>query len=214
MYRLYGKRTLDIFVATTLLLLLMPLFIFLGILVRIYLGSPIFFRQERPGYQGKIFTLYKFRTMTDERDANGRLLVDSERLTKFGKFLRSTSLDEMPELINVLKGEMSLVGPRPLLVRYYPYFTQEELLRFTVRPGITGLAQVSGRNDLNWDLRIAMDVRYVKKYSLLIDVKILLLTFKHVITRNGVQVDPGTIMLNFDEERRLHLNPENELVDN
>jgi undecaprenyl phosphate N,N'-diacetylbacillosamine 1-phosphate transferase len=205
MYQLYVKRILDFSVATVLLLLLFPLFLVIGLLVRVYLGSPILFCQQRPGYLGRIFTLYKFRTMTDEKDTDGCLLPDSVRLTRFGRFLRSTSLDELPELINVLKGEMSLVGPRPLLTRYYPYFTEVERLRFTVRPGITGLAQVSGRNDLDWDARIAADVDYVKHCSLFLDIKIIISTIHQVFTRRGVQVDPESVMLNFDEERRLRL---------
>lgn len=202
-YRRYAKRMFDVTIALMVLVFAFPILLLTAALVRLRLGSPILFTQQRPGLHGHHFTLYKFRTMTDQRDANGDLLPDTVRLTSFGKFLRSTSLDELPELINVLKGEMSLVGPRPLLIRYYPYFTERERLRFTVRPGITGLAQISGRNDLSWDLRIATDVRYVEQYSFLLDLKILFSTFRQIFTRHGIQVDPGAVMLNFDEERQL-----------
>lgn len=197
-----GKRIMDIFVSAILLVILSPLLAAIALLVRLYLGSPVFFTQLRPGLHGTPFLLFKFRTMTEKRDAAGNLLADSERLTAFGKFLRSTSIDEFPELINVLKGEMSLVGPRPLLMRYYPYFTDEERVRFLVRPGITGLAQISGRNDLPWDQRLATDVAYVQSMSLWLDLKILWATFGKVLTRHGLQVDPGSVLLNLDEERR------------
>jgi lipopolysaccharide/colanic/teichoic acid biosynthesis glycosyltransferase len=173
-----------------------------AVLVRLNLGSPIFFRQQRPGRGGRPFVMIKFRTMTDERDASGALLPDSERLANLGKLLRKTSLDELPEAWNVLRGDMSLVGPRPLLLRYSPYFTDEERARFTIRPGITGLAQISGRNDLDWDARMAADVEYVRKLSVMLDLKILLLTMQRVLTRQGLQVNPGIKMLDFDEERR------------
>jgi len=163
------------------------------------------FKQKRPGLHGKPFTIYKFRTMTDERDGNGALLPDGERLTRIGRFLRKTSMDELPELFNVLKGDMSIVGPRPLLMRYYPYFTDEEKIRFSVLPGITGLSQVSGRNDLPWDKRIATDLQYVYNYSFNLDIWILLMTVRRVITRHGLRVDPGKTMIDFDEERRQRL---------
>lgn len=146
--------------------------------------------------------MYKFRTMTDAMDNSGNLLPDSQRLTRVGRFLRSTSLDELPELFNVLKGDMSLVGPRPLLMRYMPYFTSRERLRFSVRPGITGLAQVSGRNTLPWDDRLELDVQYVEKWSLKLDWHILWLTLRHVLQKRGVEVDPRSVMLDLDEERR------------
>lgn len=159
------------------------------VLVRIKLGSPILFRQERPGKDEKIFTLCKFRTMTDKRDAQGKLLPDAQRLTKFGKMLRATSLDELPELFNIWKGDMSIIGPRPLLVSYLPWYTQEEKLRHTVRPGLTGLAQVSGRNFLDWDKRLAKDVEYVKKLSLAMDLKVLWKTVMVVFDHSEVAED-------------------------
>jgi sugar transferase EpsL len=204
-YRLIGKRMLDCTAAASLLLILSPLLTLLALLVRLNLGSPVVFRQQRPGQYGIPFMLLKFRTMTEARDAEGNPLSDTERLTPFGRFLRSTSLDELPELINVLRGEMSLVGPRPLLMRYYPYFTQEERTRFDLRPGITGLAQISGRNDLAWDSRIASDVQYVRTYSFWLDLRILVLTFGRSITRSGLRVDPGATMRDFDDERRERL---------
>ena len=172
--------------------------------MRLAIGRPVIFRQKRPGLRGVPFTLYRFRTMNDACGPRGELLPDSQRLTPLGRFLRKTSLDELPELINVLKGNMSLVGPRPLLERYYPYFIGEERARFLVRPGVTGLSQVQGRNDLSWDLRIAKDVEYVQRYSLLLDLRILLLTLLRVLRQGGVRVDPGATMLDFDEERRRH----------
>jgi lipopolysaccharide/colanic/teichoic acid biosynthesis glycosyltransferase len=170
--------------------------------VRVLHGSPVLFRQQRPGLHGKPFTMYKFRTMTDARDAEGNLLPDAERLTRFGRFLRSTSLDELPELFNVVKGEMSLVGPRPLLMRYLPYYTEKERLRFTVRPGITGLAQILGRNNLGWNERLALDVSYVHSCLLWVDIKILWLTLHRVVTKQGVQVDTGATMHDLDIERQ------------
>ena len=202
LYLRFGKRALDLLVAFTALALLLPLLAVVALFVRLNLGSPIVFRQQRPGLNVRPFTLYKYRTMTDRRDEQGRMLSDAERLTAFGWLLRSTSLDELPELWNVLRGDMSLVGPRPLLMRYTPYFTDEERLRFLVRPGITGLAQISGRNNLSWDLRIAADVRYVRECSFVTDLRILFITAGRVVTRQGLQVDPGASMLDFDEERR------------
>jgi lipopolysaccharide/colanic/teichoic acid biosynthesis glycosyltransferase len=188
-----------------MLLLLMPIIASIWLLVFWRLGRPAIFRQLRPGWNEKPFFMLKFRSMTSETDSAGNLLSDSERLTKFGRFLRKTSLDELPELWNVLKGEMSLVGPRPLLMRYSEYFTQEERQRFTVRPGITGLAQINGRNDLSWDSRIRADVEYVQTLSLRQDINILCRTLVSVVTRSGVRDDPGKVMLNFDEERRERL---------
>lgn len=180
-----------------------PVMLVVALLIRKHLGRPVLFRQERPGLGEQVFTLLKFRTMTDGRDETGRLLPDGQRLTDFGAFLRKTSLDELPELWNVLWGEMSWVGPRPLLLRYSPYFTESERRRFTVRPGITGLAQVSGRNSLNWDERFALDVEYVRRLSFMLDIRILLMSVQRVFTRTGLQVDPSATMLDFDEERRL-----------
>ncbi|MBI5034850.1 MAG: sugar transferase [Chloroflexi bacterium] len=211
MYQRYGKRTLDVMLTLLALFLLSPILMVIAFVVRAKLGVPILFRQQRPGLRGTPFMVYKFRTMTDARDAQGNLRSDNERLTELGRFLRATSLDELPELFNVLKGEMSLVGPRPLLMRYNPYFTDEELPRFTVRPGITGLAQVSGRNDLSWDERIASDVRYVREISLGLDLKIIMQTVGSVLTRQGLQVDPGSTMRDLDEERRERANLSSEV---
>lgn len=202
MYRMYGKRLFDVLITLLALIVLAPVMAALAVLVRILHGSPILFRHERPGLHGKPFTLLKFRTMTDRRDAAGNLLSDAERLTSLGRFLRSTSLDELPELVNVLKGEMSLVGPRPLLMKYLPYYSVRELKRFTLRPGITGWAQVNGRNNVSWDERLAYDVYYVENCSLLWDLKILLRTILDVVGRKNIQVDPRLTMLDLDEERR------------
>lgn len=201
-YARCGKRLLDFASATFGLLVFSPVLAVVAILVRLRLGTPVLFRQQRPGLDTKPFTLLKFRTMTDMRDNSGALLPDTQRLTKMGAFLRETSLDELPELWNVIRGEMSLVGPRPLLMRYTPYFTVPERIRFAVRPGITGLAQVSGRNDLNWDARIAADVEYVRRLSFFLDLEIIARTVLGVLARRGLQVDPGATMLDFDEERR------------
>ena len=193
MYQRYLKRVLDILISGIALLLLSPVFLILAILVRTKLGCPVIFHQERPGYREKIFTLCKFRTMTDERDENGELLPDARRLTPFGSFLRKTSLDELPELWNIFKGDMSLIGPRPLLVGYLPYYTERERLRHTVRPGLTGLAQVSGRNFLGWDERLAKDVEYVEHLSFLMDVKVFFRTIAVVFHSEDVSVDSEAV---------------------
>ena len=193
LYNKYIKRILDILISLTFIVLFSWLYLILVILVRIKLGSPILFCQERPGYNEKIFKLYKFRTMTDKRDEKGNLLPDSERLTKFGSMLRSTSLDELPEMFNILKGDMSLIGPRPLLVEYLPYYTEEERLRHSVRPGLTGLAQVSGRNYLAWDNRLAKDVEYVNHISFIMDVKIIIKTIMVVFKKEDVSVDTNVV---------------------
>ena len=198
----WGKRVLDVCAVALGLLLLSPVFLVLTVGVALFLGVPVLFRQERPGFREKRFTLLKFRTMTDARDAEGKLLPDAERLTRFGRFLRATSLDEIPELINVLRGEMSLVGPRPLLLRYLPYFSPQERVRFEVRPGITGLAQISGRNDLPWEERFALDVRYVETLSAALDVKIMILTVWRILSRHGLRVDPGATMPDLDALRK------------
>ena len=189
MYAKYGKRLLDFTLSLAALLVLWPVLLAVAVLVRCKLGSPVIFRQERPGKDEKIFTLYKFRTMTDARDADGNLLPDAVRLTKFGRLLRSTSLDELPELINILRGDMSIVGPRPLLVEYLPYYTEEERLRHSVRPGLTGLAQINGRNALKWDDRLSMDVRYVQKITAAGDLEILFRTIKKVIMKSDIADD-------------------------
>ena len=186
MYAKYIKRMLDLILSLMALIILMPLMIIITILVRIKLGSPVIFKQERPGKNEKIFTLYKFRTMTNKKDENGNLLPDSERLTKFGKILRSTSLDELPELFNIIKGDMAIVGPRPLVVQYLPYYTDEERHRHDVRPGLTGLAQVSGRNLLKWEEKLRKDVEYVERYNFLYDLKIILKTIKNVLLKKDV----------------------------
>ena len=193
LYNKYIKRILDILISLTFIVLFSWLYLILVILVRIKLGSPVLFCQERPGYNEKIFKLYKFRTMTDKRDEKGNLLPDSERLTRFGSMLRSTSLDELPEMFNILKGDMSLIGPRPLLVEYLPYYTEEERLRHSVRPGLTGLAQVSGRNYLAWDKRLAKDVEYVNHISFITDVRIIIKTIKVVFKKEDVSVDTNVI---------------------
>ena len=205
MYAKYMKRLLDILLSLTILIVLSPLLLVLCILVRSKLGSPIFFKQERPGLHEKIFTMYKLRTMTDKRDAEGNLLPDKDRLTKFGKLLRATSLDELPEFFNILKGDMSFIGPRPLLVSYLPYYTETEALRHTVRPGLTGLAQVSGRNFLDWDRRLAKDVEYVKGLSFQMDLKVLFLTVKVVFDRSDVAEDTSQAEGNFAKIRQERL---------
>lgn len=193
LYNKYIKRILDILISLTFIVLFSWLYLILVILVRIKLGSPVLFCQERPGYNEKIFTLYKFRTMTDKRDEKGNLLPDSERLTKLGSMLRSTSLDELPEMFNILKGDMSLIGPRPLLIEYLPYYTEEERLRHSVRPGLTGLAQVSGRNYLAWDKRLARDVEYVNHISFIMDVRIIIKTIMVVFKKEDVSVDTNVV---------------------
>ena len=201
LYNKYIKRILDILISLTFIVLFSWLYLILVILVRIKLGSPVLFCQERPGYNEKIFKLYKFRTMTDKRDEKGNLLPDSERLTKFGSMLRSTSLDELPEMFNILKGDMSLIGPRPLLVEYLPYYTEEERLRHSVRPGLTGLAQVSGRNYLAWDKRLARDVEYVNHISFIMDVRIIIKTIMVVLKKEDIAIDTNIVEGNLCDER-------------
>lgn len=196
------KRGLDFGIATVAMCALAAPTAVLAVVIRKKLGSPILFRQTRPGKQGQPFEIVKFRTMTDERDADGVLLADAARITPFGAKLRATSLDELPELWNVVKGNMSLVGPRPLLMRYTEYFSADERLRFLVRPGITGWAQVNGRNTSTWDLRLGMDMWYVRNRSTLLDIKILCATLARVVRRSGVVVDAESVMLNLDDERR------------
>nr|WP_284143197.1 sugar transferase [Vibrio alginolyticus] len=195
------KRIIDVLTSLVAMVILSPVFCLLYFLIKIKLGSPVFFSQLRPGKDEKIFRMYKFRTMTDCRDENGHLLPDSERITQFGAFLRKSSLDELPSLWNILKGDMSLVGPRPLLVEYLDYYTDEEKRRHKVRPGLTGLAQVSGRNNLGWDERLNIDIQYVNNPSLLLDIKILLKTFYKVIKKDDVVVVPSTKFGKLSEER-------------
>lgn len=185
-YRRFIKRPMDFALALIAIIVLSPVFLLVAILVRTKLGSPILFKQERPGLNEKVFMMYKFRTMTDERDENGELLPDNVRLTKFGRLLRSTSLDELPELLNILKGDMSIIGPRPLLVEYLPFYSKEERKRHDVRPGLSGLAQISGRTSLNWEERFSYDLEYVNKVSFKTDFLILVITIKNVIERRDI----------------------------
>ena len=197
------KRSFDFVVAALGLLLLLPLLAVVAGVVRVGLGSPVLFRQVRPGMGGRPFTVLKFRTMRDALGPGGEPLPDERRLTRLGRLLRSTSLDELPELLNVVRGDMSLVGPRPLLTKYLPYYTERERRRHEVRPGITGWAQVNGRNTVTWSERLEMDVWYVENRSLWLDLRILALTLVSITKRDGVVVDPRSIMLDLDEERRL-----------
>lgn len=188
LYERFFKRALDIFCSLMALLVFWWLYVIVAILVRVKLGSPVLFTQDRPGKDEKIFKLYKFRTMTDARDESGNLLPDDVRLTKFGKLLRSTSLDELPEVFNILKGDMSIIGPRPLLVGYLPYYTEKERHRHDVRPGLTGWAQINGRNVTGWDQRLQQDLDYVNHCSFIMDVKIVLMTVLKVVKRSDILV--------------------------
>lgn len=200
-YEKYIKRPLDCVLSLCALVLLSPVMLATAILVRVKLGSPVFFTQDRPGKDEVVFKLYKFRTMTDKRDKNGELLPDAVRLTKFGAGLRSTSLDELPELFNIAKGDMAIIGPRPLLVQYLPYYTETEKHRHDVRPGLSGLAQVNGRNLVKWDQRLAYDIEYVNKITFLGDLKIVLQTVKKVFAREDIAVDTDTVETYLDKER-------------
>lgn len=197
MYKKYIKRILGMFFALVGVVLLSPIFFVVAILVRWKLGSPIIFKQQRPGKDEKIFTMYKFRTMIDAYDEEGNLLPDEQRLTKFGKWLRSTSLDELPELLNIIKGDMSIVGPRPLLVQYLPRYNNEQKKRHNVRPGFTGYAQVNGRNSISWNEKFELDVYYVEKVSLWMDVKIIIKTIRTVVLREGISSDTSVTMEEF-----------------
>lgn len=185
-YEKYFKRPLDFFCGIAAVVVFWWLYVIIAILVRVKLGSPVLFTQDRPGKDEKIFKLYKFRTMTDERDENGELLPDEVRLTKFGKILRATSLDELPEAFNIIKGDMSVIGPRPLLVKYLPYYSEEERARHSIRPGLSGYAQVNGRNYIMWDERLALDVLYANKITFIGDVKIIIQTVLKVVKRADV----------------------------
>lgn len=189
LYEHFFKRILDIFLSSAALICLSPVLLVLTVLVRVNIGRPVIFKQERPGKDAKIFRIFKFRTMTDQRDKNGNLLPDHLRMTKFGAWLRKTSMDELPELVNIWKGEMSVVGPRPLLVSYLPYYSENEMHRHDVRPGLSGLAQISGRNNLNWDRRLAKDVEYVNNISFAGDAKIIILTIFKVFRKENIQTD-------------------------
>ena len=203
MYRKFFKRPFDIVCSLMFILWFWWLYIIVGILVKQKLGSPVIFKQQRPGLNGKIFTMYKFRSMTDAKDKNGNLLSDAERLPRFGKILRATSLDEIPEFINVLKGDMSLIGPRPLACQYLPYYTNKENKRHDVRPGITGWAQVNGRNAISWEEKFKYDVEYVNKLSFPLDMKIIFLTIKKIIKKEDISdFKNKNVEINFDEYRR------------
>lgn len=204
MYKLYFKRIVDFCGALILIIILSPLFVFVTLWLHFAnKGAGAFFFQERPGKGEKIFKVIKFKSMTDERDSNGDLLDDELRLTKAGKFVRTTSVDELPQLINILKGDMSFIGPRPLLPRYLPYYTERERLRHTVRPGMTGLAQVNGRNKMDWDSRLELDAQYVETLSFVNDVKIVFKTIVNVIKKKDIEVLPTGMYL--DEERKAKM---------
>ena len=202
LYKKYVKRPMDFIMALFTLVLLSPILMGIAILVRINLGSPILFKQERPGYHEGIFTLYKFRTMTDERDAEGHLLPNIRRLTKFGRFLRSTSLDELPELLNIIKGDMSIIGPRPLAVEYLPYYTNEERARHSVRPGLSGLAQINGRNTASWEERFQYDLEYIANITFASDIKIMMKTMVKVTKRADVGESGVDTPIDFDLYRK------------
>lgn len=197
MYRLFFKRFLDFLLSFVVIILLSPIYLIVAMLVRVKLGSPVIFKQERPGKDEKIFKMYKFRSMTSETDEEGNLLPDEVRLTSFGKKLRATSLDELPELFNILKGDMSIIGPRPLLVHYLPLYNRFQKHRHDVKPGLTGLAQVSGRNTLSWEDKFKKDVEYTKEYSFLLDTKILFMTMKAVFKKEGISSDTSATMEEF-----------------
>jgi lipopolysaccharide/colanic/teichoic acid biosynthesis glycosyltransferase len=202
MYSICGKRMFDLIVACLLVISFSPIILFLCILVKIFLGSPIFFKQPRPGLNEKIFYIYKFRTMLNRHDKNGILLNDDRRLTTFGKWMRSLSLDELPELINIIKGDMSLVGPRPLLADYLPYYDEKEKKRHSIRPGITGWAQINGRNTLSWKKKFEFDVWYVNHLSFLLDLKIIFITLIKIFKREGINANGHATMSRFDLEKK------------
>lgn len=196
-YERFIKRPLDCFLSIVAIVLFSPLIIITAILVRIKLGTPVVFKQERPGRNEKVFRLYKFRTMTDERNENGELLPDEVRLTRFGKILRSTSIDELLELVNIIRGDMAIVGPRPLLVSYLPWYSTEQASRHDVRPGLTGYAQAHGRNAVDWDCKLAMDADYVRHITFIGDVKIILDTIKVVLKHEGIHSSTSVTMESF-----------------
>lgn len=200
-YRNYMKRFIDILLSLIALILLAPLLLVVALLVYFKLGSPVLFTQERPGKNEEIFKLYKFRTMTDEKDEKGNLLSDSVRLTRFGKFLRSTSIDELPELWNILIGDMSIVGPRPLLVQYLPLYNAQQKRRHEVRPGLTGYAQVNGRNAISWQEKFSYDVEYVHNLNFFLDTKIFFKTIKQVLIKEGISSETSTTMETFKGNR-------------
>ena len=200
MYRKYFKRILDVICSLGFILCFWWLYIVVAILVKRKLGSPVIFKQQRPGLNGKIFTMYKFRSMTDAKDKDGNLLSDAERLPRFGKLLRATSLDEIPEFLNVLKGDMSLIGPRPLLVEYLERYNDEQKRRHEVRPGITGWAQVNGRNAISWEEKFKYDIEYVDKLNFLLDMKIVFLTIKKIVVKEGISQEGNATMEKFTGE--------------
>jgi sugar transferase EpsL len=193
------KRAMDLIVSLPAFFALSPLLILLSVLVRLLVGSPVFFKQARPGKNGQPFILYKFRTMSDERDAQGNLLPDSKRITKLGQFLRSTSMDELPQLFNVISGNMSLVGPRPLLMRYLKRYSAEQFRRHEVKPGLTGWAQINGRNAINWEEKFKLDLWYVDHHCLMIDLKIIFKTIKNAFLREAISYQGHATMPEFDE---------------
>lgn len=193
-YCRYIKRPMDFILALMALVILSPVLLIVAILVRVKLGSPILFKQQRPGLNEKIFTLYKFRTMTDSKDENGELLPDSVRLTKFGKFLRSTSIDELPSLLNIIFGKLAVIGPRPLLVEYLPLYNETQRRRHEVRPGLSGLAQVNGRNAIRWEEKFELDVQYVDNITFIDDWKIIFLTLKKVLIKEGIHSESTSTM--------------------
>jgi len=198
------KRGFDFLVSFVMIVLLSPVIAAVAVLIRLNMGGPVLFKQQRPGLGRKTFTIYKFRTMSDACGPDGELLPDEQRLGRLGSWLRKLSIDELPQLLNVLKGEMSLVGPRPLLIKYLPFYTERENTRFTVRPGITGLAQISGRNMLSWNDRLELDAQYVERQSLLFDFKIICLTAWKVIRRENVIVISNLYVKDLDKERGLY----------
>lgn len=193
-YRDYIKRGMDVVLSLLAIIVLSPIILVVAVLIKVKLGGPIIFKQKRPGLNEEIFTLYKFRTMTDEKNELGELLPDSVRLTKFGKFLRSTSLDELPELMNILIGDMSIVGPRPLLIQYLSLYNEQQKRRHDVKPGLSGLAQISGRNAISWEDKFSLDVKYVESVSFIGDWKIIILTFKKVLVREGINSETTATM--------------------
>ena len=199
MYSHFFKRFLDIICSLGFILCFWWLYIIVAILVKVKLGSPVIFKQQRPGLNGKVFTMYKFRSMTDSKDKDGKLLSDEERLSRFGQLLRATSLDEIPEFLNVLKGEMSLIGPRPLLIEYLERYNKKQARRHEVRPGITGWAQVNGRNAISWEKKFEYDVEYVEKCSFLLDIKIIFMTIKKILIREGISQDGNVTVEDFIE---------------
>ena len=202
LYERYFKRLLDIICSLGFILCFWWLYILVAVLVKRKLGSPVIFKQQRPGLNGKIFTMYKFRSMTDAKDKNGNLLSDAERLPRFGKLLRATSLDEIPEFINVLKGDMSLIGPRPLLVEYLERYNDEQKRRHEVKPGVTGWAQVNGRNAISWEEKFKYDVEYVDKLNFLLDMKIVFLTIKKIVVKEGISQEGNATMEKFTGEKK------------